>query len=74
MLSVNLLWMSVLLLERLSAILAFWALRELSMSSPVTTSDITDACDRLLWDELQTLTERLSKGTLGNEHNNMSEG
>lgn len=56
--------MSLLLLERLSAILACWALREVSTSSVPRRSEVTDACDRLLWDEWLPLSRRLLKSTL----------
>lgn len=57
--------MSVLPLERLSAILGCWALMGLSTSSPTRRSEVTDACDRLLWEEWLPLSERLLKGILG---------
>lgn len=56
--------MSLLLLDRLSAILACWALREVSKSSAPRGSEVTDACDRLLWDEWLPLSSRLVKSTL----------
>lgn len=57
--------MSPLPLERLSAILGCWALMGLSTSSPTRRSEVTDACDRLLWEEWLPLSERLLKGILG---------
>lgn len=57
-------WMSLLLLDCLSAILVCWALVGLSTSSAPRRSEVTDACDRLLWDEWLPLSKRLLKSIL----------
>lgn len=57
-------WMSLLLLDCLSAILVCWALIGLSTSSAPRMSEVTDACDRLLWDEWLPLSKRLLKSIL----------
>lgn len=64
-------WMSVLLLERLSEILACWALMGPSTSSTPRGSDVTDTWDRLLWDEWLPLSERLARGILGRKEDRM---
>lgn len=56
--------MSPLLLDRLSEILESWELIEPSVSSVARGSEVTNACDRLLWDEWLLLSKRLLKRTL----------
>lgn len=56
--------MSVVLLERLSEILGCWPLVGLSTSSAPRGSEVTDAWDRLLWEEWLPLSERLARGIL----------
>lgn len=62
--------MSLLLLDRLSEILSSCELTEPSISSVESWSEVTDAWDRLLWDEWLPLSKRLLKTTLAWQQGN----
>lgn len=57
-------WMSLLLLDRLSEILACWELIEPSTSSVAKGSEVTDAWEMLLWEEWLPPSKRLLKRIL----------
>lgn len=57
-------WMSLLLLDRLSEILACWELMEPSTSSVARGSEVTDAWEMLLWEEWLPPSKRLLKRIL----------
>lgn len=57
-------WMSLLLLDRLSEILACWELIEPSTSSVARGSEVTDTWEMLLWEEWLPPSKRLLKRIL----------
>lgn len=62
--------MSLLLLDRLSEILACCELMDPSASSMLRGSEVTDVCDKLLWDEWLPLSKRLLKRILKRQKGN----